>query len=526
MAIPTQIGGYERQPSGWFIKLADGTGPYSTADGVTFTLVSSGGGAQSLTAAEFAALPLATRQSMAGMVIYSSASPYSVLGVVDGAGNLPSSYVGVTLLDPTRVGAGRGTLICDWSVSPTGTASTTDVYPEPIYPLPAVPQANGQGADYYATANSTGQSSNFHSIGIWLKADARADGEPYTYARLDFGVTNTFTDRCLSALTIKADGIWRFYVAHAKQWGTSGTFTLGTTTFDFVRIVEAGAATSLTLTGALAAGATSATLNANFAGTSGIYPVRFSNNNVRRVTLVNGSTAATWGTPLTATATTAIVYSTTRLAQQTGDKLQAGPVYRNPAAKSFAFVRFDDGLADQYTARQSLTTSYVGQSGVTVPIGSYSAKDLVNLFGLKANCFICTNRIGQTSNFMTVAQLVDLQNTYGWNICVQTANNPLSSNNFGIRLLGPLGYDYKTNVYGSIASIAGNVVTTTNVHRITTTGTFAGEQGFPVQILGPTPPATTLSIGQKVWLRDVTTTTFTIHQIGRASCRERVSSPV
>lgn len=43
MAIPTQIGGYERQPSGWFIKISDGTGPYSTADGAIFTPATGGG---------------------------------------------------------------------------------------------------------------------------------------------------------------------------------------------------------------------------------------------------------------------------------------------------------------------------------------------------------------------------------------------------------------------------------------------------------------------------------------------------
>lgn len=44
MAIPTQIGFYERQPSGWFIDMRDGTGPYKTDDGVTFAMAGSGGG--------------------------------------------------------------------------------------------------------------------------------------------------------------------------------------------------------------------------------------------------------------------------------------------------------------------------------------------------------------------------------------------------------------------------------------------------------------------------------------------------
>jgi hypothetical protein len=406
-----------------------------------------------------------------------------------------------------------GTLICDWSVSPTGTASTTDVYPEPIYPAPAVAQCNGAGTNYYCTTNVAAQSSDFAAIGVWAKASTRADGQPYSYARLDLGTDNTFANRALCALTVRADGKWRFYVLPRALWGTSGTFTLGTTTFNNVRLVEQGGATALTLTGAPSSGATSATLTGAFGGTSEIYPVRFSNNDVRMCVLTNGSTAISWGTGLSASATTSIVYATTRLAAQTGDTIQAGPVRRDPQSRAFAMIRLDDGTLDQYVARQTLATPYVGDSGVTIAAGvAHSALTLCQAFGLTANCFILTRHVGNTSaNFMTVAQLRDLQDTYGWVIGIQSANNPIASNNVGLRLLGEYGYHLKQTVYGSIASIAGNVVTTTNVHRIVRVSGPSGTQGYPVTIIGPTPPASTLSVGSTVWLREGTTSTFTMH---------------
>lgn len=61
-----------------------------------------------------------------------------------------------------------------------------------------------------------------------------------------------------------------------------------------------------TLTGAVASGATSATLSAGFALTTGSYNIVFSNGDVRPVTLTNGSTAVTWTLATTSASTTAI----------------------------------------------------------------------------------------------------------------------------------------------------------------------------------------------------------------------------
>lgn len=76
--------GYVQLPSGFWVA-PDGSGPYfvDVATGATQIV----GGVASYTAAEFAALPLATRQSMAGATIIDPATG-AVLGVVDGAGNL------------------------------------------------------------------------------------------------------------------------------------------------------------------------------------------------------------------------------------------------------------------------------------------------------------------------------------------------------------------------------------------------------------------------------------------------------
>lgn len=63
---------------------------------------------------------------------------------------------------------------------------------------------------------------------------------------------------------------------------------------------------SLTLTGSLAIGATSATLTAAYTHTTGYQYTNFSSGEQRNVLYTNGSTAITWADALTSTATTAI----------------------------------------------------------------------------------------------------------------------------------------------------------------------------------------------------------------------------
>lgn len=62
----------------------------------------------------------------------------------------------------------------------------------------------------------------------------------------------------------------------------------------------------ITFTGTLASGATSATLSSSWALPTGSYYILFSNNDYRPVTLTNGSTAVSWTTGLSSTATATI----------------------------------------------------------------------------------------------------------------------------------------------------------------------------------------------------------------------------
>lgn len=359
-----------------------------------------------------------------------------------------------------------------------------------------------------------GQSSLFNSLCLWMKAPARTDGQPYTYGRLDLGSDTAFTNRGFTAVSVRADGKWRPYIVTSQQFGVAGSFVMGATRFDYVRFAEQGAVTALTLTATPAAGDTSATLNANFGGTTEAYPVRFSNGDVRLVQFTNGATTATWALPLTASATTAIVYSTTLLGQQATDAVQVGPIYRDPAGKAFAYVRFDDNLLDQYVARQTLSTPFVGLSGVTLAVGAYSGKDVVAAFGLKANLFILTSCVGKANgNFMSVAQMRDLQDTYGWDVCFQTHANPASLNNLGLRLLGPFGYSWSKNSATSIASVdtTADTITTTAAHQMLTPAVGqAGLQGQPIMMTGTALPAPLDTI-TTYWPRPTSTTAFQLH---------------
>jgi hypothetical protein len=335
-------------------------------------------------------------------------------------------------------------MVCDFTASPGGNAaSTADVMPDTG--ATTVPQITGPTGQTYANT-AAAQNSTFRTLGFWAKCAVRVDGKPYGSYRIDLGTDNTFANRMLSNITLKADGVWHFYVIHSAAFGTSGTFTIGTTQFNAVRFFENGG-------------------------------------------------------------------GTTRPACNAADKAQFGPVYLTPRGKAFAFVRFDDGTADQYTPRITLSTPYVGNSGVTIPSGvPLSGLSIVQAFGLKATCYVLTSCVGKAGNFMTLAQLLELQNTYGWCIAFQSAANPLDLNNAGLRLLGPYGYDLKTNVYTSIASVdtSANTITTTAAHKITRVTGTAGVQGYPVEVYGTNLPAP-LQTGTKYWLRETTTTAFQLH---------------
>lgn len=426
----------------------------------------------------------------------------------------------VSLLNPELSNGGQGALVADWSVGATGTPSTVDAYPVPMYPAPAIPAAIGAAGSYYCQVNSGSESSNFANLSFYVKSTLRTDGAAYTLCRIDLGTSSAFTDRALASFTVPADDEWHAIVLPTKIWGTSGAFTLGTTAFTHVRIVDAGAASGLTLTSVPNAGDLSGTLTAAFGGTSGMYPVRFSTYQIVNAKLLNGSTTIEWDDQLTAAATTAIVYTTTRFQQLASDRTVFGPVYRNSFAVPFALVTLDDACTDQFTARQALSTTFVGQSGVTIPAGiPQSALSICLAFGLKANCFINTKYL-DAQYFLSTAQLLELQNVYGWNIGIQSHNNPANSVNAGARMLGPYGYWQKDLVYGSIASVdtVADTITTASAHRIVYTTTLAGPQGFPIVFYGSGLPAP-LQIGVTYWARNTSTTAFTLHPTELDSCQ-------
>lgn len=190
---------------------------------------------------------------------------------------------------------------------------------------------------------------------------------------------------------------------------------------------------------------------------------------------------------------------------QNGETVYFGGIYFGPRAKAMAMVRFDDGLSSLLSNKQAtLASPYVGQSGVTVPAGSYSAYDLVTAFGHKAAAFILTRHVDTTPTFATSAELRQLQDA-GWEICFQTHENPRSSNQLGVRLLGPAGFPMVESSRSMSWVASTGVFTNTGDNLIDSS---SPGQGNPVKLIG-TPPAP-FDTSTVVWVRALSTTTFAI----------------
>ena len=92
----------------------------------------------------------------------------------------------------------------------------------------------------------------------------------------------------------------------------------------------------------------------------------------------------------------------------------------------------------------------------------------------------------------------------------------------GLRLLGNIGYTVRA--IGGISSVntGTGVITASSNHNIPTTTGVAGEQGYPVTLIGTDFPApasgAALQAGDTVWLRNVAATTFTMHRTEADSC--------
>ncbi|MBX9609689.1 MAG: hypothetical protein K2Y51_26000 [Gammaproteobacteria bacterium] len=444
------------------------------------------------------------------------------------------------MLDPTRQNNGRGTLICDWSNGASGTPSTVDVWPESPTIYTSIPQGSGSSGSYIANLSANGAAitnvpSTFNNLNFWFKADPTADGEKYGMYQLQMSsddaataIGNSWANKVFGTFTARRDGKWRLLSLHKQQLGVSGTFTLGSSNMNSARVIDTAPNTSLTLTGAPAVGDLSATLNANFAGTSNPYRLRFSSGEVRNAQLTNGSTAVVWDRPLTAVATTAVVYGGTsvRLGMQVGDRFQIGPVYTNSGGRGFAYVRFDDCTRDQIAKRMSIGSPFNGASGVVIPANTpMSMIDIVEAFGLKASLFVLTGYLQVVrQGYATVEDLLNLQ-ARGHAICLQAHANPFDGGNAGARLLGPYGFYLAQNRYGSISSVDTNsdTITTSATHGITRVvgANLYGNQGYPVTFFNTTAanalPAP-LVAGQTYWLRNTSTTAFAVHLTEEDSC--------
>lgn len=183
---------------------------------------------------------------------------------------------------------------------------------------------------------------------------------------------------------------------------------------------------------------------------------------------------------------------------QTGETAYVGAVYLNPKGRSKAIIRFDDSMTELANA----TATFSGD-GTTQ---AWSCLSLLRRYGMRGTTWNITKRIG-TSNagktFATWAELRSLQSE-GWDICLQTHNDPVDSANNGARLLGPFGYTAR-----SIASVdtAANTITASANHLISNPGAY---WGYPVVFSGPDLPAP-LVAGTTYWARYSSATAMTLH---------------
>jgi hypothetical protein len=364
----------------------------------------------------------------------------------------------ITLHDNPLTPATRGTLITDWSSGYTGAANTLDS--SPVVGGSLAQLSNGSTSPF-AAANAGAQSSSIRAVGFWAMASARSSGQAAAAFLMEFGTDSTFANNCFFSVNVPCDGKWHFLTSPAQvAWGTSGTFTIGTTNFTHVRARE------------------SASLNTS-TGRTGIS-----------------------GT----------------------DRIALGPVYRDPVARAFGYVRLDDGAADQFTPRQTLAADFVGRSGVTLLAGvPHSALSVCQAFGLKATAYVLTRHVGDTAaGFMTADQLRTLQDTYGWCIGFQSHANPVSANNMGLRLLGSIGFSIMPIGQVSAVNTGTGQITTTPDHQVTTLSGVAGVQGYPVTLIGtdfPLPASgAPFAVGDTLWLRSVSAKVVTAHRTEADAC--------
>ena len=358
-----------------------------------------------------------------------------------------------TTEDRLKAVISRGTLLCDWTGTVSGSGYSVDGSSNcpggtKVVTISGDATTDGTGNPGNPNVNqevTTSSTANLRTVGIYVMVPPRnAARKNYRNVpiKLMLSETNAFAAYRTLVFNAKADGKWHFYALDISAASTSG-FTMGVNTIGYVRVrasVDSGVSN-----------------DANF-GTA----------------------------PL-----------------QVGETAYIGGVYLNPKARGICMVRFDDSLASLYSAKHfTLLSPYVGQSGVTVAAGSYSAHDLVTAFGLPAAAFVLTRHIDTTSEFESSANLRTLQ-AAGWEICWQTHYNPVSLSGLGARLLGPLGKSWGPSAVQSHAT--DGTITKASAHDFVA---ISG-QGTPIKLIG-SPPAP-LDTSTVYWVRPIAATTFKLY---------------
>lgn len=355
-----------------------------------------------------------------------------------------------TALFPASWARSPGQVICDWRGTLSGSGYALDATSS-CPPGTAVVSIAGDGTtDSSAPGNSQCTMSftpvstaSMNMLGIWARVKARSTARKnYRNVPLKalFAVDNTFAKFFTAAFNARADGKWHFYLIDLASVSLS-SFVLGTDSIGCVRV---------------------------------------------RASIDNGVTA----NALTGTAPL-----------QTGETAFIGGIVASPRAMAMALIRFDDMMDNLYSVKRWVVASpYSGVSGVVVPAGSYSAFDLLNMYGLVGCCFILARYLnnGGSAYFESINGLKALQDA-GWEICSQTYANPVSASNMGARLLGPVGVNWFAQASNSHAT-DGTVTTVADNDVAAGTG-----QGTPVTLTG-TPPAP-LVAGQTYWIRAFSTKT-------------------
>jgi Concanavalin A-like lectin/glucanases superfamily len=148
-----------------------------------------------------------------------------------------------------------------------------------------------------------------------------------------------------------------------------------------------GGAFTVTFTTNLNQGATSATLSTPWTGATGLYDLQFSDQEAQVVELTNGSTAASWGLPLTAgVGPAAIFIGNDRYVTLNWEDATAycGAWNRTCAAgRAAAMAGFPYGVNAGYLYQHEVGTDAIEASG-TVPIGFFMKSLDITIGGAKS----------------------------------------------------------------------------------------------------------------------------------------------